>query len=100
MSKLLRAVVLEENAAQPIHPQLVDVTIRWVDAERSYRVTLALALSTFILSGGLAWWGFPSQVVLMVTLGSLLGQAAMRAYIRFVSRKTLMAMRQKLGIKD
>lgn len=99
MSKHLRIIVLEDND-KPIHPQLVEVTIHWVESDRAYRYTFLLTFTTAVLAGGLAVVGVPPASILLGALGNLLVHAVVRAYVRHESRKALQAMRRKVGIAD
>lgn len=99
MSKNLRIIVLEDND-KPIHPQLVEVTIHWVEADRAYRYTFLLTFTTAVLAGALAVLGVPPASILLGVLGNLLVHAVVRAYVRYESRKALQVMRRKVGIAD
>ena len=96
MSKTPRVVVLQDDD-QPIHPQLVGVTIRWVETDRAYRYTFFLTFTAFLVAGGLTALGTPASVTLLGTLGNLIGHALVRAYVRRESRRELQEMKRRLG---
>jgi len=99
MSKKLRVLVIDADD-KPIAPLLVPVTIQWVEADRAYKTTFLLTFSSVLVAGVLLALGTATNLVLGVTLGALIFQAAVRAYVRFASRRDLDAMRRRLGIKD
>lgn len=92
--KKVQVFVVEDN--QPVTPQLVPVTIRWVDADRAHRVTLVLVLSSIGLALCLTWAGLGPDVTLLWTLAGLVLHAFLRTVTRWYARRKLDEMRTLL----
>ncbi len=99
MNKKVKVIVFDEDNT-PITPQLVPVTIQWVEADRAYRLTFWITFTVVLAAGALLACHVPPDVVLGSTLAGLILQAAARGYSRYTSRRDLDAMRRQLGIKD
>ena len=95
-SKKVQVIVVDDG--RPVVPQLVPITILWVEADRAYRVTLAVTLGTTITAALLSVLGMTPQAILWAVLVGPLAQTILRAYVRWKTRQELDKMRKLLGI--
>lgn len=92
--KKLRLVVVEDD--KPVIPQLVPVTIRWVETDRAYRVTFVSTLGMVALAAALTWAELSPVHILRAILAAMLLQTLLRSYFRYNARRKLDEMRKKL----
>jgi len=94
--KKMRLIVVEDD--KPVIPQLVPVTIRWVETDRAYWVTFVSTLGMVGLSAALTWAELNPVHILRSILAAMLLQTLVRAYFRYDARRKLDEMRKKLDL--
>lgn len=86
------------KSEKPIIPELVPVTIRWVDADRAYRTSLGMTVGILCTGGLLTVFQFPSSFTLAVILTGSVMQTFLRAIDRYRAEKALSAMKRRMGL--
>ena len=81
-----------------IVPQLVPVTIAWVEADRAYRVTYMVTLSLLFVALILTWVEMDPRIIIRALMAGALVQTLGRAYHRHLTRKELDEMRTRIGL--
>lgn len=96
--KRISFIVVEEGEAPPA-PQLVPVTIAWVEADRAYRVTFVLTFVLMGFTGILVLVRCSSEVVILGLLCNVIAQTLTRAYLRYRAQQAMERMKERLRIR-
>lgn len=86
-----------EDDHKPIIPQLVPVTIHWVETDRAYKTTAAFMLSMVGIAALCMWRGLDPESILRIVLAGMALLTFYRAYLRHEARKKLDDMKRRLN---
>ncbi len=84
---------------QPIVPQLVPVTIRWVEADRALRYTLMMCVGLLIPDSLLRFSAASEATLHWVFLSNLTLQVVGRTVWHYLKRRELDQKKAQLGIR-